>query len=148
MDVERIFGNLPTLETERLILRKVTLEDVEDLHYYGSNEEVSKYVTWQTHQTLEDTREYVEHILKQYRDKNLAPWGIEYKENGKFIGTTDFVSWQLKHNIAEVGYALSQDYWGKGIVTEAAHEVIKFGFKNMDLVRVQAKCSVENRGSE
>ncbi|MEK4973413.1 GNAT family protein [Niallia sp. FSL R7-0648] len=147
MEIEKIFGNLPKLETERLILRKVTLEDVEDMYYYGTNEDVSKYVTWKTHKTLSDTREYIEFILSQYENKKIAPWGIEYKENGKFIGTIDFVSWQLKHNIAEIGYVISQDYWGKGIAPEAANEVIKFGFNNMDLVRIQARCDVENIGS-
>lgn len=147
MEIEKIFANLPTLETERLILRKITLEDVEDMYTYGSNEEVSKYVTWETHKTLSDTKEYIEFILNQYENKKIAPWGIEYKENGKFIGTIDFVSWQIKHNIAEIGYVISQDYWGKGIVTEAVNEVIKFGFNNMDLVRIQARCDIENIGS-
>ena len=118
------------------------------MYYYGSNEEVSKYVTWETHKTLSDTKEFIEFVLTQYENKEIAPWGIEYKEKGKFIGTIDFVSWQLKHNVAEIGYVISQDYWGKGITTEAANEVIKFGFNNMDLVRIQAKCFVENRGSE
>jgi [ribosomal protein S5]-alanine N-acetyltransferase len=128
-------------------LRKITLEDVEDMHSYGSSEEVSKYVTWETHNTLCDTKEFVEFVLTQYENKKIAPWGIEYKENGKLIGTVDFVSWQVKHNSAEIGYVLSQDYWGKGISTEAANEVIKFGFTHMDLVRIQAKCFVENIGS-
>jgi [ribosomal protein S5]-alanine N-acetyltransferase len=147
MDIEKIYGNLPTLETERLLLRKITLEDVEDMYSYASNEEVSKYVTWETHKTLSDTKEFVEFVIAQYENKKVAPWGIEYKENGKFIGTIDFVSWSLKHHVAEIGYVLSQDFWGKGIVTEAAKEVIKFGFNNMDLVRIQARCFVENIGS-
>ncbi|MDP4171199.1 MAG: GNAT family protein [Bacillota bacterium] len=147
MEIEKIYGNLPTLETKRLKLRKITLEDVEDIYYYGSNEEVSKYVTWETHKTLSDTKEFIEFVLRQYKNKNVAPWGIEYKENGKFIGTIDFISWQVKHNVAEIGYVLSQDYWGKGIVTEAANEVIKFGFNKMDIVRIQARCFVENIGS-
>jgi [ribosomal protein S5]-alanine N-acetyltransferase len=147
MEIEKIFGNLPTLETERLLLRKITLEDAWDMHYYGSNENVSKFVTWETHKSLSDTREFIEFVLSKYENKKIAPWGIEYKENGKLIGTIDFVSWQLKHNIAEIGYVLSQDYWGKGITTEAAKEVIKFGFENMDLVRIQARCDIENIGS-
>lgn len=147
MEIEKIFGNLPTLETERLLLRKITLEDAWDMHYYGSNENVSKYVTWETHKSLSDTREFIEFVLTKYENKKIAPWGIEYKENGKLIGTIDFVSWQLKNNIAEIGYVLSQDYWGKGITTEAAKEVIKFGFENMDLVRIQARCDIENIGS-
>ncbi|WP_064091654.1 GNAT family N-acetyltransferase [Rossellomorea aquimaris] len=147
MDIETIFGNLPTLETERLILRKITVEDVEDMFSYGSNEEVSKYVTWDTHKTISDTKEFVDFVLTRYENNQVAPWGIVYKENGKLIGTIDFISWQVKDNSAEIGYVISQDYWGKGITTEAAHEVIKFGFHHMDLVRVQARCFVENIGS-
>ncbi|KAB2334514.1 GNAT family N-acetyltransferase [Cytobacillus depressus] len=148
MEIEKIFGNLPTLETERLLLRKITLEDVEDMYSYCSNEEVSKYVTWDTHQKLSDTKEFVEFALNQYENRKVAPWGIEYKENEKLIGTIDFVSWQVQHNVAEIGYIISQDYWGKGIATEAATEVIQFGFNHMNLVRIQARCFVENIGSE
>ena len=147
MEIKTIFGNLPTLETERLILRKITLEDVEDMFSYGSNEEVSKYVTWDTHKTISDTKEFVDFVLTRYENNQVSPWGIEYKENGKLIGTIDFISWQVKHNSAEIGYVISQDYWGKAITTEAAHEVITFGFDHMDLVRIQARCLVENIGS-
>ncbi|MFN7249907.1 MAG: GNAT family N-acetyltransferase [Anaerobacillus sp.] len=148
MESEKIYGNLPTLETERLILRKVTLNDVEDMYDYGSNGEVTKYVTWETHKTLSDSKGFVDFVLNQYENGKVAPWGIEYKETGKFIGTIDFVSWQVNHHVAEIGYVISPDYWGMGITTEAANEIIKFGFDNMDLVRIQARCFVENRGSE
>lgn len=148
MKIEEIFGTFPLLETERLILRKITIEDIEDMFEYGSNEEVTKYVTWEPHQTLADTNAFIEFALNQYEKNDIAPWGIEYKENGKLIGTIDFVSWQPQHKIAEIGYVISQDYWGKGIATEAANEVIAFGFNKMDLVRIQARCFVENFGSE
>lgn len=147
MEIEKVFGDLPTLETERLILRKVTLEDVEDMHAYGSNEAVSKYVSWDTHETISDTKDFVELVLNKYENKQVSPWGIEYKENGKFIGTIDFVYWQPKHKTAEIGYVISEDYWGKGLTTEAAREIIRFGFEKMDLVRIQARCFVENIGS-
>ncbi|GAQ17974.1 ribosomal N-acetyltransferase YdaF [Oceanobacillus picturae] len=147
MEVEDIFGNLPTLETERLLLRKVTLHDLEDIYHYGSNEEVSRYVTGDTHHTLSDTKEYVDFVLNRYENKRVAYWGIEYKGNGKLIGTIDFVSWQTGHRTAEIGYVISSDYWGKGIATEVANEVIKFGFQQMDLVRIQAKCFEKNIGS-
>jgi [ribosomal protein S5]-alanine N-acetyltransferase len=147
MEIENIYGNLPTLETERLKLRKITLEDAEDMYFYGSNEVVSKYVTWETHKTLSDTKEFIEFVLNNYENNKVSPWGIEFKENGKLIGTIDFISWNTSHKIAEIGYVISQEYWGKGIVTEAANEVIKFGFNNMDLVRIQARCFVENIGS-
>ncbi len=145
--METVFGDLPTLETDRLLLRKIELEDKEDIYAYTSNEEVSKYVTWDTHKSLADTSGFIEFVLAQYRVKKIAPWGIEYKENGKLIGTIDFVMWQPNYHVAEIGYCLSQDYWGMGIVTEAANEVIKYGFTHMDLVRIQARCMAENIGS-
>lgn len=147
MNIEKIYSDLPTLETERLILRKVTKEDIEDMYLYGSDEEVSKYVTWNTHETIADTKGFVEFVLNKYENKQVSPWGIEYKENGKFIGTIDFVWWQPDHKIAEIGYVISKDYWGKGLTTEVAKELVKFGFEEMDLVRVQARCDVENIAS-
>ena len=147
MNIEKIYSDLPILETERLILRKVTKEDIEDMYLYGSDEEVSKYVTWNTYETIADTKGFVEFVLNKYENKQVSPWGIEYKENGKFIGTIDFVWWQPDHKIAEIGYVISKDYWGKGLTTEVAKELVKFGFEEMDLVRVQARCDVENIAS-
>ncbi|MCM3360089.1 GNAT family protein [Psychrobacillus sp. MER TA 171] len=147
MEIQTIYGDLPQLETERLILRKITLGDAEDMYTYGSNPEVSKYVTWDQHNTIEDTKEFIHFILKQYEKKDIAPWGIEYKETGQFIGTIDFVQWQIKHDSAEIGYVLSPDYWGQGLTTEAAEALIHFGFNHMDLIRIQARCFVENVGS-
>ena len=85
--------------------------------------------------------------MNQYENQQVAPWGIEYKETGKFIGTVDFVSWRPNHKVAEIGYGISKDFWGKRLATEAAKEVIKFGFENMDLVRIEARCLLENIGS-
>lgn len=146
-EAKKMFTHFPTLETERLILRKLTQKDAEDIHAYASNEEVTTYVTWENHKTLDDTRAFINYALTQYENKHVAPWGIEYKENGKLIGTIDFVSWQVEHRVAEIGYVLAPEYWGKGIMTEAANEVIAFGFNKMDVVRIQARCFVENHGS-
>jgi [ribosomal protein S5]-alanine N-acetyltransferase len=148
MEVSEIYSDLPILETERLLLRKITVEDAEDMFVYGSNPEVSTYVTWNKHQTLSDTKEFIDFILNQYEAGRIAPWGIEDKETGRLIGTIDFVSWNTNHHFAEIGYVIARDYWGKGITTEAAEALIRFGFEKMDLVRIQARCFVENIGSE
>ncbi|MEK3887501.1 GNAT family N-acetyltransferase [Bacillus sp. FSL K6-3431] len=148
MKIEAVYSDLPVLETERLILRKITMADVDDIYKYGSNEVVSKYVTWDTHRSIMETKEFVAFVLSQYENKKVAPWGMEYKENGKLLGTIDFVSWQPNHHRAEIGYVLSQAYWGKGLTTEAAKEIIRFGFEKMELTRIQARCLVENVGSQ
>ncbi|WP_226641858.1 GNAT family N-acetyltransferase [Mesobacillus subterraneus] len=148
MEINDVFGNLPVLETERLVLRKIRYEDIGDIHTYASNPEVSKYVFWGAHETREATEDYVKMILTLYAEGKIAPWGIHYKEDNKLIGTVDFVSWQTQHKTAELGYALSKDYWGRGIATEAAKELIRFGMEEMGLVRIQAKSLVANVGSE
>lgn len=138
---------LPILQTDRLLLRALSMDDAEDVFNYGSNPHVSQYVTWNTHRSIEDTQEFIKFALERYQNKQVAPWGMEYKETGKLIGTIDFISWNQKHKTAEIGYVLSEDYWSKGLTTEAAKAVIDYGFSNMDLARIQARCFVQNVGS-
>lgn len=148
MNVKDIYGQLPTIESKRLVMRKVTMNDAEDMFAYASNSDVSRFVTWEAHRSLCDTRDFIRFALQNYEDKKIAPWGIQYKESGKLIGTIDFVSWQVDHHRAEIGYVLAPEYWGNGLVTEAAKKIIEFGFDNMNLVRIQARCFVGNLASE
>jgi Acetyltransferases, including N-acetylases of ribosomal proteins len=146
MNGEDVFNNFPTLETERLILRKLRLEDAKDVFEYASDPEVSKYVTWEPHRSIEDSINLIKFTHEYYERKEGIIWGIVYKENNKVIGTCD-ISPVTKHFRAEIAYALSRDYWGKGIMTEAVKEVIRFGFERMNLNRIQAMCIPENIGS-
>ena len=145
--IEDVFGDLPTLETERLVLRKMRLDDAADLFEYASDPEVSTYTTWGPHQSIQDSREFLMRILSLYESDQLADWGIEHKADAKFIGTCGFALWDPYHSRAEIGYAMSRKYWGKGLMTEAARELIDFGFHNMQLNRLQAMCMVDNIGS-
>ncbi len=148
MKIEEIYGQLPSLETKRLLLRKLTLEDTSDMHDFTSDSIVSKYVSWDPHTSLADTKSYLHYVIKQYENRQIAPWGLEYKENGKLIGTIDFVYWDPKNQTAEIGYAISRQYWGAGITTEAAAAVLSFGFDQMDLIRIQARCLSQNIASQ
>ncbi|MCC6904498.1 MAG: GNAT family N-acetyltransferase [Anaerolineae bacterium] len=147
MEIADVFGNLPFLETERLVLRKVTLSDAEDLYEYASDPEVSRYLPWRPHQSIEDSRQFLTMIAGAYDRAELAPWGLQHKEDRKFIGTITFHDWSIPDARAEIGYALSRSYWGKGLMTEAGRAVVTFGFTVMELNRIQARCIVENVGS-
>ena len=146
MNREDVFSNFPTLETERLILRKLRLEDAKDLFEYASDKEVTKYVTWEPHKSIEDSINLIKFTHERYEKREGIIWGIVCKENKKVIGTCD-ISPVTKHFRAEIAYALSRDYWGKGIMTEAVKEAIKFGFEKMNLNRIKAMCIPENIGS-
>jgi [ribosomal protein S5]-alanine N-acetyltransferase len=146
--MENNFDCNPTLETERVILRKITLSDVDDVFEYASDNNVSRYTTWESHKTIEDTLAFLNVVINKYENMQPSDWGIVDKETNKFIGTCGWVYWNVVHNRAEIGYALSRSFWNKGLMTEAVEKVIDFGFNHMNLNRVEARCNVVNGGSE
>ena len=147
MNLLDILAHLPTIETERLLLRKITLNDASDMFEYASNPEVSEYTMWSTHTSIEDTKYFLQSLTKMYKRRELVDWGIVHKAEKKFIGTCGFVEWSMTHSRAEIGYALSRRYWGEGYMSEAVNAVIEFGFREMLLNRIMTRCEVNNIAS-
>ncbi|WP_245415701.1 GNAT family N-acetyltransferase [Alteribacter populi] len=88
MKIEEIFNHLPTLETDRLTLRKFTIHDAQDMFAYSSDPDVSRYVPWEVHKTIDDSIGFLRYILKQYDEGKLAPWAIVLKarnDGGRYI---------------------------------------------------------------
>ncbi|MCC3431018.1 MAG: GNAT family N-acetyltransferase [Microcoleus sp. PH2017_04_SCI_O_A] len=142
-----ILANLPIIETERLLLRKITLNDASDMFEYASNPEVSEYTMWSTHTSIEDTKYFLKSLTKMYKRKELVDWGIVHKAEKKFIGTCGYVEWSMTHSRAEIGYALSARYWREGYMSEAVNAIIEFGFREMLLNRIVGRCEVNNIAS-
>lgn len=142
-----ILANLPIIETERLLLRKITLNDASDMFEYASNPEVSEYTMWSTHTSIEDTKYFLKSLTKMYKRKELVDWGIVHKAEKKFIGTCGYVEWSMTHSRAEIGYALSARYWREGYMSEAVNAIIEFGFREMLLNRIVGRCEVNNVAS-
>jgi ribosomal-protein-alanine N-acetyltransferase len=145
--IDTVFSNLPALETQRLLLRKMSLDDANDLFEYASDPEVSRHTTWEAHQTIEDSHAFLGSVVELYKRHQVASWGVVHKQDAKFIGTCGFVEWLPHHARAEIAYALSRSYWGQGYMTEAVRRVVDFGFRVMALHRIEARCEVENIGS-
>lgn len=139
--------NLPTLETERLRLRKLKIEDADAMYTYASNDDVTKYVLWDSHTSLEQTKQFIQFMIDKYDQGNYA-WAVTLKDSDAFIGTIDYVMLNESERIGEIGYALSHLYWGKGYMSEAAKAILHFGFTELQLERIQARCFAENVGSE
>lgn len=138
---------LPKIETDRLILRKFVETDIDDFYEYVSDDVVTRYLSWDTYRSKDVAREYITSIIEKYNRYELAPWGIELKENSKLVGSIDFVQYDYKNFSAEIGYILNRNYWSKGIMTEALRDIIKFGFEEMSLVRIEMRHDAENIGS-
>jgi ribosomal-protein-alanine N-acetyltransferase len=147
MRPEDIFTDLPSLQTERLILRKMTSDDAEEAFEYSSDPEVFEFVGGEVHRTIRDSEEFLKEISEKYERQETVVWGIVYKERCKLIGDCGFIKWDASQARAELDYLLSREYWNQGLMTEAIMEVIRFGFERMQLSRIQEMCEIANVAS-
>ncbi len=143
----KIFTNIPTMETERLFLRRIRTTDLDDVNEYASDPEVPRYLLWHPHQSRRQTADYLKIVDKKYKRAEYFDWGIVFKEDGHLIGTVGFTSFDVANDVGEIGYVLNSKYWGRGIATEAVKAVITFGFEILKLNRVEAQLMPENEKS-
>jgi ribosomal-protein-alanine N-acetyltransferase len=145
---ESVFADLPALETGRLLLRRMRLDDAEAMFAYASDPEVTRYVLFETHRSIDDSKEFLRLATQGYERGDFGSWGVVLKDSGAFVGTCGVdVNYAPEHARAELGYVLSRDHWGRGLMTEAVRAVIRFGFGRMELNRIQARCIAENTAS-
>lgn len=135
--VELFFKGTPNLETERLILRKLTPQDDKSIFEYASDNEVPKYMTWNPHKTIEDARGFINFTLNRYEKDEAGEWGIVLKESNKLIGAIGFPKCDKRNMSAEIGYVISRLYWGSGIMPEAVNGIFKFAFEEMGLKKIE-----------
>lgn len=136
------------LETERLILRPFRAEDAIDMYNnWAGNDHVTQFLTWQTHTSVEVSKRVISDWLTSADDLQNYQWCIEYKENHQAIGSIGQVSFMEATESLEIGYCIGEDYWRKGIMTEALREVIRFFFRETGVNRVAAVHDVNNKNS-
>ncbi|MDO4564143.1 MAG: GNAT family N-acetyltransferase [Clostridia bacterium] len=121
---------MKTLITERLKLREWTMEDAPDLFEYAQNPRVGLNAGWYPHTSLRDSEEYI-----SLASKAGDVWAIEHIEQGKVIGGIGLHAGGLRKAdwARELGYVLSEAYWGRGLMSEAVNAVLKFGFEELEL---------------
>ena len=135
------------IQTPRLLIRKLSIADAEDIYAVSSNPNVSRYVLWDTHRSIMDSRAMIRAHLRSYRNEEPASLAIELKENGRVIGTIGFLWIDREHNSAEIGYSLGEPYWNNGYMTEALRAMLAFGFDKLYLNRIEACFDVSNTAS-
>ena len=129
--------NLPTLKTERLIIRPLSVFDAEDMFEYAQTDLVGPNAGWEPHTSVKETAQILKQMIMFKPLHELGNWAIVLKETNKMIGTIELYNLSPLFK-AELGYALNPKYWGQGIVYEAGKEVLKFAFEVLYLKRVEA----------
>lgn len=133
------------LDTNHLILRPFTLDDVETSYTnWCSDPLVCQYITWQPHQDVVATRLIISEWISHYKQPRFYQWAIELKEIHQVIGTISVVSRNEEVNELELGYVLGRNWWHHGYTSEALQAVIDFLFGQVHANRIMAKHDVEN----
>lgn len=136
------------LETDRLILRPFKIEDAEEVfNNWASDDEVTKYLTWPTHSSVEMSRSYMEFCINGYNEKNVYQWGMELKNSHELIGNISVVKIIDEIDSVELGWVIGRKWWGNGYTAEAAERLLEFFFTEVSVNRICAGHDIDNPNS-
>jgi [ribosomal protein S5]-alanine N-acetyltransferase len=150
MDSTTAFDPFPLLDTERLLLRALTMDDLDDLYAYAADPELALHTEWDHYRSRDEAAADLAGYVQRYGrpGQPLPVWGIEHRTDRRLIGICNIPRWWIEDRRAEIGYAISRQYWGRGLAVEAARAMIDFGFGRMELARIQATCLPINQPSQ
>jgi len=135
-----------TLKTPRLVLRRMTLDDVPAaFRNWASDERVPKHHSWDVYTDVEPLREYVAKRIADYEKPDCYDWAIIF--DGEMVGAINLHAITDKAEHVELGYSLGSKWWGMGIMTEAVGAVIRFAFEELNANKVNAAYDTENPAS-
>ncbi|MDW7690934.1 GNAT family N-acetyltransferase [Flammeovirgaceae bacterium SG7u.111] len=140
---------LKNLHTERLILQEISWEDLNEIHRLHSTPEVDEFNTLGIPQNLEETRVIITPWItcQASSPRKLYTWKVILKESGEFLGLAGLTLSQDKYHMGEIYYKLLPTYWGKGYATEASKAMVKAGFDEFGLHKIDAGVATANTKS-
>lgn len=141
---------ITTLETPRLLIRPFTVNDYSACFSYLSDPEIALFEAWEPYTTIERAKSFVFSIINNY-DKETPDsleWLIAKKVDHTVIGNCGFQIINYRHKYAEIGFIMSKQFWNKGFSTEAITALLEYGFQELQLHRIEARCHEQNFGSQ
>lgn len=136
------------LETERLLLRKGTINDASEVYEnYGKDPLVSKYVIWNKHKDINDAINLMKKWEESYDELTSYKWLVVEKKSKKVIGSITAVKVDSSNKTVALGYCFGSKWWNKGFATECLREVIKFFFEQVNVETIYANHLVDNIAS-
>jgi len=137
------------LETERLLLRHLVLEDLDDLFRLYQDPEIRRHYPDGV-KTYDETKEELEWFLNGHPEHpELGLWATIHKESGKFIGRCGLLPWEIDGKLeVEVAYLLDKAFWHQGLATEAARSILTYAFDKLELERIICLIEPDNVASQ
>ena len=140
-------GDDMTLYTPRLLMRLPRYRDAKEFHAYACDPLVARYVFWDAHTSLRQTRSTLRGIIARNRLANLTTFAIIRQSDSRMVGTIGLVWREMETNNAEVGFSIAHECWGQGLMTEALEAFLYYAFVQMGLSRVEAQHDLRNPAS-
>ena len=135
------------LKTERLILRPLSIADADTIfESWTSDPKVAKYMNWNLHQRVEDTKEWLRFEEENIGKSTNYTWGFVLKETGELFGSGG-INYNSDYEMFELGYNIMQKYWNQGFTTEAAKKIIDFAIKELGIKRLFCRHAKDNIAS-
>jgi ribosomal-protein-alanine N-acetyltransferase len=131
-------SSIPELATERLRLRAPLPQDAAAVLDIIGDPEVTRYLNLPTFTTLTEAQEALERLQQRFTARDAIRWAIVLVERNEMIGTVGLLRFDFEHRHAEVGYEIARRWWGRGLTSEAAAAVIRYGFSVLGLHRIEA----------
>lgn len=135
------------LETSRLLLRPPKLSDARQMFSYARDERVARYVLWDAHRHLGDSRKHLWDLIIGNFTGQTQQYSVIEKASGLMIGTAGFVRFDKDNQMGEIGYSLGYDYWGKGYAKELLSALLRHGFTRLSLERIEGLTDARNEAS-
>ncbi|WP_078551405.1 GNAT family N-acetyltransferase [Bacillus alkalicellulosilyticus] len=149
MNTDIVFGDFPMLESPFVQLKRIEVEDLQELFAIYNNENVFTYCGILPKHNLKTVEKMIGHFERDYKKKSRIKWGIYSKaHNNKLVGIIEAMDFNQKVNMVTIGYYLAEEYWKKGIATEAVSLLITFLFEKISVNRIQAEVMPENTASK
>lgn len=143
-----ILKGTQNIQTPKMILRKITLNDAEHMfNNWASDDDVTKYLNWHTHKSIINTQDIIKSWIEQYNSPTFFQWVIELIDNQKVIGTISLFNVDTVYGTCEIGYCMSKEYWNQGLMTEACHHILHYAFCDLNFKMVFAKHDINNPAS-
>ena len=133
--------------TERLILRTVTEYDANEILGIRSNAEINQFLHRNPPKNSFEALELVLNIKRKSANNEIVFLGITFPDNPKLLGTICLWNFSEDRTVAELGYELLPDYHGKGIMSEAVIGILNYGFKELNLKKIEAFTNKNNFNS-
>ncbi len=137
-----------TIETDRIILRKFSADDINAAFYnWTSDEKVTEFLRWPTHKDIGITERVLNDWIAEYKNLNFYQWAVVPKNINEPIGTISVVDIDERTEKIHIGYCIGSKWWHSGFTSEAFSAIIPFFFEQVEAKRIEAMHDPENPNS-